>query len=143
MKALPSDRLRAFVLALFSVKPGYGANVAAAKLAGFGKPTTTPQDLVGHREPPGARSADPRCPTETGLKMIRNSAPNAIQALNKMIANPRHKDHCRAVASVRDRFYPIETVHKVPVWIISDRRHSPRHDRRATRSATAETSSMI
>jgi hypothetical protein len=44
MAALPSDRHRAFVLALFEVKPGYGANVAAPKIAGFGKPTSTTQD---------------------------------------------------------------------------------------------------
>ena len=36
MKALPSDRHRAFVLALYQVPPGYGSYVRAAKLSGFG-----------------------------------------------------------------------------------------------------------
>jgi hypothetical protein len=66
----------------------------------------------------GVPSHDPRILEalhEAGLKMIRNSAPHAIQALNKMIANPVHKDHCRAVASVLDRSYPIETVYTVAV----------------------------
>jgi hypothetical protein len=115
MAALPSDRHRAFVLALFEVKPGYGANVAAAKLAGFGKPTSTAKTMSVIACRPGH---DPRildAMHETGLKIIRNSAPGAIRALNKMIANPRHKDHARAVAAVLDRHYPIESVHRVEV----------------------------
>ena len=43
MKALPSDRHRAFVLALYQIKPGYGAHVKAAKLAGFGSATSSAQ----------------------------------------------------------------------------------------------------
>ena len=41
MKALASDRHRAFVLALYQIKPGYGAHVRAAKLAGFGTTTSS------------------------------------------------------------------------------------------------------
>src|SRR4051794_20858840 len=46
MKALPSERHRAFVRALYQVKPGHGANVKAAKLAGFGTETSTPQSMA-------------------------------------------------------------------------------------------------
>src|ERR1700688_2918379 len=41
MKALASDRHRAFVLALYQIKPGYGAHVTAAKMAGFGTSTSS------------------------------------------------------------------------------------------------------
>ena len=40
MKVL-SDRHKAFVLALYQIKPGYGAHVKAAKLAGFGTSTSS------------------------------------------------------------------------------------------------------
>ena len=43
MKALPSDRHRAFVLALYKIRPGYGAHVKAAKLAGFGTSKSSAQ----------------------------------------------------------------------------------------------------
>src|SRR5690349_18947975 len=41
MKALASDKHRMFVLALYQVPPGYGANVKAAKMAGFGTETSS------------------------------------------------------------------------------------------------------
>src|SRR5262245_16825879 len=41
MRALPSDRHRAFVLALYQIRPGYGAHVKAAKMAGFGTGTSS------------------------------------------------------------------------------------------------------
>jgi hypothetical protein len=46
MKALPTDRHRAFVRALYQVKSGHGANVKAAKLAGFGTPSSSPQSMA-------------------------------------------------------------------------------------------------
>jgi hypothetical protein len=41
MLALPTDRHRAFVRALYTIRPGHGARVKAAKLAGFGCETST------------------------------------------------------------------------------------------------------
>src|ERR1700736_5277607 len=46
MTALPTDRHRAFVRALYTVRPGHGARVKAAKLAGFGCPTSSPQSMA-------------------------------------------------------------------------------------------------
>jgi hypothetical protein len=46
MMALPTDRHRAFVRAMYQVKPGHGAAVKAAKLAGFGTPESTPQSMA-------------------------------------------------------------------------------------------------
>jgi hypothetical protein len=46
MQALPTDRHRAFVRAMYQVKPGHGAAVRAAKLAGFGTPSSTAQSMA-------------------------------------------------------------------------------------------------
>jgi phage terminase small subunit len=115
MKALPSDRHRAFVRALYQVEPCHGANVKAAKLAGFGTPTSSPQSMATI----SSRLAhDERVLTaihEEDQKRIRASAPRAIGALSRLIETPSHKDHARGIAMVLDRVHPAETVHKVDV----------------------------
>jgi len=115
MKALPTDRHRAFVRALYQVKPGHGANVKAAKLAAFGTPNSSPQSMatiasrLAHDERVLAAIA------EEDSKRIRASAPRAISALSRLVEDPRHKDHARGIAMVLDRVHPVETVHKVDV----------------------------
>lgn len=115
MAALPSDRHRAFVRALYQVKPGHGANVKAAKLAGFGSPTST----AGSMATIASRLAhDERVLAairEEDEKRIRSSAPRAISALSRLIETPSHKDHARGIAMVLDRVHPAETQHTVKV----------------------------
>ena len=110
MKALPSDRHRAFVRALYTVRPGHGARVKAAKLAGFGCPTSSPQSMatIASRLSHDERVLD--AIREEDLKYIRSSAPRAISALSRLIENPRHKDHARGIAMVLDRTHAIESV---------------------------------
>lgn len=115
MKALPSDRHRAFVRALYQVKPGHGANVKAAKLAGFGSPTSSAGSMatiasrLAHDERVLAAIA------EENSKRIRASAPRAISALSRLIETPSHKDHARGIAMVLDRVHPVETTHTLTV----------------------------
>jgi hypothetical protein len=115
MKALPNDKYRAFVYALYTVPPGRGANVKAAKLAGFGTATSSAQNWatiacrIAHDERVLAAIHE-----EDG-KRIRASAPRAIHALNRLIEDPSHKDHARAIATVLDRVHPVETSHVVKV----------------------------
>ena len=115
MLALPTDRHRAFVRALYTVRPGHGARVKAAKLAGFGTPQSSPQSMatiasrLSHDERVLAAIA------EEDQKYIRSSAPRAIGALSRLIENPRHKDHARGIAMVLDRTMPLETQHTVKV----------------------------
>jgi phage terminase small subunit len=112
---LPTDRHRAFVRALYTVRPGHGARVKAAKLAGFGTPTSSAQSMatissrLSHDERVLAAIA------EEDQKYIRSSAPRAIGALSRLIENPRHKDHARGIAMVLDRTQPLETQHTVKV----------------------------
>jgi hypothetical protein len=111
MKALPSDRHRSFVLALYEVPRGYGANVAAAKMAGFGTSKSTPKSWsviaskLAHDERILAALA------EEDQKRIRASAPRAIRALQHLIEDPEHKDHGRAIGMVLDRVHPTEQRH--------------------------------
>jgi phage terminase small subunit len=112
MKALPTDRHRAFVRALYQVRPGHGANVKAAKAAGFGTPTSTPQSMAT----PSRLAHDERvleAIREQDEKYIRSSAPRAIRALSSLIENPRAKDHARGIAMVLDRVHPAEIIHNV------------------------------
>jgi phage terminase small subunit len=115
MKALSSDRHRAFVRALYQVKPGHGANVKAAKLAGFGSPTSTPQSMATIASRLAHDERVLAAIREEDEKRIRSSAPRAISALSRLIENPRSKDHARGIAMVLDRVHPVETTHKVTV----------------------------
>jgi phage terminase small subunit len=113
MLALPTDRHRAFVRALYTVRPGHGARVKAAKLAGWGTPQSSAQTMatiasrLSHDERVLAAIA------EEDQKYIRSSAPRAMGALSRLIEDPRHKDHARGIAMVLDRTMPLETVHNV------------------------------
>jgi hypothetical protein len=110
MLALPTDRHRAFVRALYTVRPGHGARVKAAKLAGFGCSTSTPQTMATIAS---RLSHDDRVLAairEEDEKYIRSSAPRAIGALSRLIENPNAKDHARGIAMVLDRVHPVETV---------------------------------
>jgi hypothetical protein len=131
MLALPSDRHRAFVRALYTVRPGHGARVKAAKLAGFGCATSSPQSMatiasrLSHDERVLAAIA------EEDQKYIRSSAPRAIGALSRLIEDPRHKDHARGIAMVLDRTHAVESVINV------------KHDATPALRATAEVLARI
>jgi hypothetical protein len=115
MKALPSDRHRAFVRALYQVKPGHGANVKAAKLAGFGCENSTPQSMATIASRLAHDERVQAAMREEDQKYIRASAPRAISALSRLIEDPKSKDHARGIAMVLDRVHPAETQHFVKV----------------------------
>lgn len=108
MKALPTDRHRAFVRNMYFVKPGHGAAVKAAKLAGFGTPSSTPQSMatIASRLTHDKRVQEAFA--EQDQLYIRASAPRAIRALTSLIENPNAKDHARGIAMVLDRVHPAE-----------------------------------
>ena len=131
MLALPTDRHRAFVRALYTVRPGHGARVKAAKLAGFGCPTSSAQSMATIAS---RLSHDERvlvAIAEEDQKYIRSSVPRAIGALSRLIENPGHKDHARGIAMILDRVHPAETVIKVE------------HDATPALKATAEVLARI
>jgi hypothetical protein len=115
MKALPSDRHRAFVLALYQVPPGYGAHVKAAKMAGFGTSTSSAKSwsVIASKLAHDERILAALC--EEDQKRIRASAPRAVRALQHLIEDSDHRDHARAIAMTLDRVHPVETTHNVRV----------------------------
>lgn len=113
MKALPSDRHRAFIQALYQLKPGYGAATRAARLAGFGTATSSADSMavIGHRLMHDERIL--RAVAEEDQKRIRATAPRAIRALEALIEDPKSKDHARGIAMVLDRVHPAEAISTV------------------------------
>src|SRR5260370_3928789 len=109
MKALPTDRHRAFVRALYQVKPGFGAQSKAAKLSGWGQPLSSSASMatIASRLMHDERIL--AAIHEEDQKRIRASAPRAISALSALVENPKHKDHARGIAMVLDRVHPAET----------------------------------
>jgi hypothetical protein len=110
MLALPTDRHRAFVRALYAVRPGFGARVKAAKLAGWGCPNSSAQSMatIASRLSHDERVLE--AIREEDEKHIRSSAPRAIAALSRLIETPSAKDHVRGIALVLDRTHPAESV---------------------------------
>jgi phage terminase small subunit len=115
MTALPTDRHRAFVRALYQVKPGHGANVKAAKLAGWGSPSSSPASMATIASRLAHDDRVLAAIREEDEKRIRSSAPRAIAALSALVENPKSKDHARGIAMVLDRVHPVETTHHVKV----------------------------
>jgi phage terminase small subunit len=115
MKALPSDRHRAFVLNLYSIKPGHGAHVKAAKSAGFGTSTSSAQSWASIASRLAHDDRVLAAIHEEDQRRIRSSAPRAIRALQNLVETPGHKDHARAIGMVLDRVHPAETHHVVDV----------------------------
>jgi phage terminase small subunit len=115
MLALKSDRHRAFVLALYQIKPGYGAHVKAAKMAGFGTATSSAKSwsVIATRLSHDAKIL--AALYEEDQKRIRASAPRAIRALQGLIEDPTHKDHARGISMVLDRVHGVEQRHVVDV----------------------------
>ncbi len=113
MLALPTDRHRAFVRALYQVKPGWGANVKAARLAAFGTPNSSPQSMATIASRLAHDERVLAAIREEDEKRIRSSAPRAISALSRLIENPAHRDHARGIAMILDRVHPAEQIHKV------------------------------
>jgi phage terminase small subunit len=114
MQAL-TERRRRFVEAMFEVKPGRGAPVRAARRAGYGSPTSTMNAMavIAHR-----LVHDPRVQAalfEIGRARLHSLAPQALYAVARLIENPEHRDHARALGMVLDRTHMIETRHEVLV----------------------------
>jgi hypothetical protein len=103
MAALPTDRHRAYVRALYQVRPGHGASVKAAKLASFGTPQSSAQSMKTDERVQLAIA-------EEDKKHIRACGPRAIQALSYLLERPSHKDFGRAIGMTLDRNLPVESV---------------------------------
>jgi phage terminase small subunit len=113
MKALPNDRQRAFVeYYVLSTKPGYGAQVTAARRAGYGTPNSTPTIMANIAWRLMQDEQIQAAIIEASRKVLRGMAPGAVRAVHNLINDPAHKDHARALDMVLSRSDPI-TTHQV------------------------------
>jgi hypothetical protein len=133
MLALPTEKHRNFVIALFTVRAGHGAAARAARAAGFGTETSSPASIatISSRLMHDDRVIEAM--REYGEQFLKAAGPNALRALEKLILTPSHKGHERAVAAVVDRLYPVETVQTLNV----------RHDATPAFRATADVLARI
>lgn len=121
MRALPNDRWRAFVefyiAQTFTNKnrDNYGAQAAAARAAGFGKPKTTPRAMahIAWRLMSDDRMI--AAIAEESRKLLRAGAPDAVKAVKNGVRDSSHKDHARFVGMVLDRVDPITSCQHVEV----------------------------
>ncbi len=116
MQALPTDKQRRFVMALYDEEApakGDGLLIYAARAAGYGTATSTDKALsvMANRvvHDPRTRAAI----AEYSHAVVRTLPPEAVKALKEVIRNPKHRDHMRAINAVIDRVDPVEHVVKV------------------------------
>jgi hypothetical protein len=112
MRALRNDRWRNFVLALVYGDQKYGRHTRAYRAAGFAGNARTERRhalwLTRHELIIAAIAEESR-------KMVHAHYPAAVEALMKLVQDPTHRGHVRALAMLMDRVYAVETSHLVKV----------------------------
>lgn len=114
MRALPNEAWRTFCHELVTGPGGHGKYAAAARAAGLGK-DSTPANLaklawkIAHDDRMIAAIA------EEARKHLRGAHPEAVNALHKMIRDPAHRDHGRAVLALLDRVDPVVSKQNIEV----------------------------
>ncbi len=113
-----SEKRRALVEALFADDaPAMGSGLMsfAAKRAGYGTATSGARSLKTIASRIIHDDAVQDAIREHSHRILRAIPPEAIRALKKLIADPSHRDHMRAIAAVIDRTDPLQTLHTVKV----------------------------
>lgn len=110
-----NERQKRFVHALFLAPRSHGSRTFAAKAAGYGTPTSSRKSLsqIGHQ-----LSTDPKVQaaiSEVSASYLTTLGPPAVRALRKLLEDPRHKDHGRALGIIMDRVAPINSTHTLKV----------------------------
>jgi hypothetical protein len=115
MRALPSNKWRAFVEWYLLEKPGHGAQTAAARRAGFGTGRTTPLNMARIASRLMRDSRIIAALSEESRKIVRGGAPEAAKALLALVRDPEHRDHARGIAMILARTDPEVSRHDVNV----------------------------
>ncbi|UQR67711.1 hypothetical protein LRP30_21730 [Bradyrhizobium sp. C-145] len=104
-----NERQKRFVHALFLAPKSHGSRTFAAKAAGYGTPTSSRQSLsqIGHQ-----LSTDPKVQaaiSEVSATYLTTLGPPAVRALRRLLDDPKHKDHGRALGIIMDRVTPVQS----------------------------------
>ncbi|WP_245509374.1 hypothetical protein [Bradyrhizobium zhanjiangense] len=104
-----NERQKRFVHALFLAPRSHGSRTFAAKAAGYGTPTSSRQSLsqIGHQ-----LSTDPKVQaaiSEVSASYLTTLGPPAVRALRRLLDDPKHKDHGRALGIIMDRVTPVQS----------------------------------
>jgi phage terminase small subunit len=110
-----NPRQQAFVCALFEAPRKDGRIIWAARVAGYGTPTSSNKSLsvIGSRL--NVSDKIQAAIAEESQRRLRSLSPTAVQALENLLANPDHRDHARGIGMVLDRADPLQTQHNVVV----------------------------
>jgi hypothetical protein len=115
MKALANDRWRSFVEHLVLSAGEHGAQAAAARKAGFGTARSRPLTIARIASRLARDERVLAAIAEESRKVLRLGAPAAARALIKLVEDPTHKGHERAVMALVDRIDPTTTTHNLNV----------------------------
>ena len=110
-----TEKQRRYVLALFEAPRTYGSGVFAVKMAGYGKPTSSRQSLA---QLAYQLNTDPKIQAaiaEVSQQHLTVLGAPAVRALRRLLDNPAHRDHGRALGIVMDRVAPSQSTHTVKV----------------------------
>ena len=110
-----NERQKRFVHALFLAPRSHGSRTFAAKTAGYGTPTSSRKSLsqIGHQ-----LSADQKIQaaiSEVSASYLTTLGPPAVRALKRLLDDPKHKDHGRALGIVMDSVTPVTSTALVKV----------------------------
>ena len=114
MRALPNERWRNFVR-YYVADTKHGAITRAARKAGWGRPNTKPSSLSKQAHDLSRDERVIAAVAEESRRMLRVGHPEAVNALYKLVRDPKHRDHARAIAMVIERCDPVVTRHSVDV----------------------------
>ena len=125
-----SEKRRALVVALFDDDaPARGAGTFAARRAGYGTATSDARSLKTIASRIIHDDAVQEAIKEHSHRVMRAIPPEAIRALKKLIADPTHPQHMRAIAVVLTA--PIRCKPCIPS---SSKKIAPRHQKILPRS---------
>ena len=100
------EKQRAFVTCLLLEPPGHGAQVNAARRAGYGTAKKKPVHMANIASRLARHPKVVAAILEESRKMLRTGSPEAVNALIAMIRDPNHKGHLRAVGMMLERTDP-------------------------------------
>jgi hypothetical protein len=110
-----TEKQQRYVHALFEAPKTHGSGVFAVKMAGYGKATSSRASLA---QLAYQLNSDPKIQAgvaEVSQQHLTVLGPVAVRALKRVLDNPGHRDHGRALGIVMDRVAPQNSTHTVKV----------------------------